>query len=250
MSAMRLPFICFLVVLIVLPLSSESCISCYHPRALAQNHNNHHSHAVAIALPQRFDPYDASARSKCIAAASAAGRQLTEIFKGRWLILHKSINTIPKCTKFLVGFSASVAIAAGGVGVLSRYHLPVTARQRLHRGLWKNEATEGSDDLTTQNDGKSVDDDSEPLAEQEESVMSAAMIATIGVYKNFISPLLPPACRFVPTCSQYGVQAIKEFGPSKGVVLTSWRLLRCSPFGGKGYDPPKWPPVAYTYSSY
>jgi putative membrane protein insertion efficiency factor len=80
--------------------------------------------------------------------------------------------------------------------------------------------------------------------------MSAAMIASIGVYKNFISPLLPPACRFLPTCSQYGVQAIEEFGPCQGSILTAWRLLRCSPIGGKGYDPPKWPPVSYWYSSY
>lgn len=84
----------------------------------------------------------------------------------------------------------------------------------------------------------------------EEKPVSEAMVSAIGVYKNFISPLLPPACRFVPTCSQYGVQAIEEFGPSKGAVLTAWRILRCSPFGGKGYDPPKWPPVSYTYSSY
>jgi putative membrane protein insertion efficiency factor len=80
--------------------------------------------------------------------------------------------------------------------------------------------------------------------------MSAAMIASIGFYKKVISPLLPPACRFLPTCSQYGVQAIEQFGPQKGAILTAWRLLRCSPFGGKGYDPPKWPPVAYTYGSY
>ena len=80
--------------------------------------------------------------------------------------------------------------------------------------------------------------------------MSTAMIATIGFYKEIISPILPPACRFVPTCSQYGVQAIERFGPTRGVILIAWRLLRCSPVGGKGYDPPKWPPVAFTYSSY
>ena len=83
-----------------------------------------------------------------------------------------------------------------------------------------------------------------------EEVMSASMIMAIGFYKNWISPLLPPACRFLPTCSQYGAQAIKEFGPQKGLILTAWRLARCSPFGGKGYDPPKWPPVAYNYGSY
>jgi len=80
--------------------------------------------------------------------------------------------------------------------------------------------------------------------------VSAGMVGAIGIYKNFISPLLPPACRFLPTCSQYGVQAIEEFGPTKGSILTAWRLLRCSPFGGRGYDPPIWPPVSYTYGSY
>ena len=80
--------------------------------------------------------------------------------------------------------------------------------------------------------------------------LTDAMVASIGVYKRFISPLLPPACRFLPTCSQYGVQAIEEFGPTKGAILTAWRILRCSPLGGKGYDPPKWPPVPYSYGSY
>jgi uncharacterized protein len=71
--------------------------------------------------------------------------------------------------------------------------------------------------------------------DSQENTMSVAMIATIGVYKKIISPLLPPACRFVPTCSSYGVQAIQEFGPTKGCILIAWRLLRCSPLGGKGY---------------
>jgi putative membrane protein insertion efficiency factor len=81
-------------------------------------------------------------------------------------------------------------------------------------------------------------------------VMSSSMIMAIGFYKKFISPLLPPACRFLPTCSQYGVQAIEKYGPQKGLILTAWRLARCSPFGGKGYDPPVWPPVSYTHGSY
>ena len=99
-------------------------------------------------------------------------------------------------------------------------------------------------------DSSQTKDDQDVSKETAKSPLTSAMVATIGVYKNFISPLLPPACRFVPTCSQYGVQAIEEFGPSKGAILTAWRLLRCAPFGGKGYDPPKWPPVGYTYSSY
>ncbi|GKY94161.1 hypothetical protein MPSEU_000382200 [Mayamaea pseudoterrestris] len=104
------------------------------------------------------------------------------------------------------------------------------------------------DDVTpsADNDNEMTAPSSTPSTDQ----MSTAMIATIGIYKEFVSPLLPPACRFLPTCSQYGVQAIQEFGPCAGSLLTVWRLLRCSPLGGKGYDPPKWPPVAYWYSSY
>ena len=90
----------------------------------------------------------------------------------------------------------------------------------------------------------------ESESESESKPVTAGMVGAIGFYKNFISPLLPPACRFLPTCSQYGVQAINEYGPEKGLVLTAWRILRCSPFGGRGYDPPKWPPVFYTYGSY
>jgi putative membrane protein insertion efficiency factor len=104
----------------------------------------------------------------------------------------------------------------------------------------------------------SGDIDTEPTDERQEAdeedeasaIVSAGMVTAIRFYKFWISPLLPPACRFVPTCSIYGMQAIREFGPYKGAVLTAWRILRCSPFGGKGYDPPRWPPVFYTYSSY
>lgn len=111
--------------------------------------------------------------------------------------------------------------------------------------LRTSDETRDSADGTTENpEGTTTSN------KKEQPPLSSAMVATIGVYKNFISPLLPPACRFLPTCSQYGVQAIEEFGPTKGAILTAWRLLRCSPFGGKGYDPPRWPPVKYTYGSY
>jgi putative membrane protein insertion efficiency factor len=99
-------------------------------------------------------------------------------------------------------------------------------------------------------DEKVVDIPTETKGGEEEGVMTSSMIMAIGFYKKWISPILPPACRFLPTCSQYGVQAIKEYGPSRGVLLTAWRLARCSPFGGRGYDPPRWPPVAYNYGSY
>ena len=63
----------------------------------------------------------------------------------------------------------------------------------------------------------------------------------IRVYKYCISPLLPPACRFYPTCSDYAREAIMVHGVFRGGVLALRRLARCHPLGGSGYDPV--PPV-------
>jgi putative membrane protein insertion efficiency factor len=56
-------------------------------------------------------------------------------------------------------------------------------------------------------------------------------------YQHYVSPFTPPSCRFVPTCSQYAVEALKKHGPIKGLALAIWRILRCNPWGGHGYDP-------------
>ena len=56
-------------------------------------------------------------------------------------------------------------------------------------------------------------------------------------YRNCISPFTPAACRFVPTCSEYALEALKKHGPFKGTVLAIKRILRCHPWGGSGYDP-------------
>jgi len=130
------------------------------------------------------------------------------------------------------------SMVGGVVGV-------ILARRVLHSegSIFRTDLEDERAPSGEESDNDSKDDSAKPP-------VSSAMIATIGVYKNFISPLLPPACRFLPTCSQYGVQAIEEFGPTKGAILTAWRLMRCSPLGGKGYDPPRWPPVKYTYGSY
>ena len=63
------------------------------------------------------------------------------------------------------------------------------------------------------------------------------LLALLKFYKHIISPLLPPACRFYPTCSEYMMQAIIKYGPLKGVALGIYRLLRCNPFCEGGYDP-------------
>ena len=62
-------------------------------------------------------------------------------------------------------------------------------------------------------------------------------IALIKVYQYVISPYLMPSCRYTPSCSEYGKQAIKKHGPFKGGWLTIKRILSCNPWGGSGYDP-------------
>lgn len=60
----------------------------------------------------------------------------------------------------------------------------------------------------------------------------------IRLYRRFVSPLKgAPSCRFSPTCSQYAVEAVMEWGIVVGSALTLWRLVRCNPFGKGGYDP-------------
>ncbi|HEV7676241.1 MAG TPA: membrane protein insertion efficiency factor YidD [Candidatus Angelobacter sp.] len=59
----------------------------------------------------------------------------------------------------------------------------------------------------------------------------------LGFYKGAISPLLPVACRFVPSCSEYAAEAVAKHGLLHGAALGLWRLLRCNPFARGGYDP-------------
>lgn len=68
-------------------------------------------------------------------------------------------------------------------------------------------------------------------------ILSLPFIGLIKVYQYLISPLLGPKCRFTPTCSQYGIEALKKYGLIKGSWLTLKRIARCHPWGGHGYDP-------------
>ncbi len=67
--------------------------------------------------------------------------------------------------------------------------------------------------------------------------MKFLVIDILGVYKAVISPFLPPACRFEPTCSAYTSQAIEKYGSIKGIWMGLKRLLRCQPFCEGGHDP-------------
>ncbi len=59
----------------------------------------------------------------------------------------------------------------------------------------------------------------------------------IQIYKWFISPILPPSCRYQPTCSTYAKEALKKHGLLKGLILSMKRILNCHPWGGSGFDP-------------
>ena len=71
--------------------------------------------------------------------------------------------------------------------------------------------------------------------------MTRILLATLAFYRRWLSPavhaLNPGGCRYLPTCSEYAMEAVERHGVIRGSVLAAGRLLRCHPFGGSGYDP-------------
>jgi len=68
-------------------------------------------------------------------------------------------------------------------------------------------------------------------------VAKTFVLQLLRVYKRAISPLFAPACRYVPTCSEYAMEAVERYGAFRGSLLAAYRLLRCHPFSKSGYDP-------------
>ena len=66
--------------------------------------------------------------------------------------------------------------------------------------------------------------------------LTAFLVAPIRLYQRWISPAFGPRCRYYPTCSAYAVEAIRELGPIRGLIVAAWRLLRCNPFSHGGVD--------------
>jgi putative membrane protein insertion efficiency factor len=75
------------------------------------------------------------------------------------------------------------------------------------------------------------------------------LLLLIHGYRRFISPMLPPTCKYHPSCSAYAVTAVERHGAAKGALLAGWRLLRCNPFSLGGFDPVpergRWQPDVY-----
>lgn len=67
--------------------------------------------------------------------------------------------------------------------------------------------------------------------------MKTIVMAFIKFYQKYISPLTPPSCRFYPTCSHYGLEAVEKHGAVKGIWLAILRILKCHPFHKGGFDP-------------
>ncbi|MBA3684771.1 MAG: membrane protein insertion efficiency factor YidD [Planctomycetes bacterium] len=67
--------------------------------------------------------------------------------------------------------------------------------------------------------------------------MSRLIVLLISAYRRFLSPLKPPVCRFLPTCSAYAAEAVTRHGALRGGWLSVRRICRCHPWGGSGYDP-------------
>ena len=68
-------------------------------------------------------------------------------------------------------------------------------------------------------------------------IINRFFIVLIRMYKRFISPLLPPSCRFTPTCSEYAIEAFEKKGPLTAAWMTVIRVLKCNPLHPGGYDP-------------
>ena len=70
-------------------------------------------------------------------------------------------------------------------------------------------------------------------------MFKAVGITLVRGYRRFLSPMLPPSCRFTPSCSLYTLQAVEKYGLLKGILMGTWRILRCHPFSKGGFDPVK-----------
>ena len=141
----------------------------------------------------------------------SAIQQSTRISDWKRLAIHGISAQKPALTRTAVGVAAFVVV-------------PVAVASSRRR-LWVTTSSSKSDEENSKEDANGEDEQTKPETQQPnnkkemENPVSTGMISALGFYKGFISPLLPPACRFVPTCSQYGVQAIQEFGPGKGSIL-------------------------------
>ena len=71
------------------------------------------------------------------------------------------------------------------------------------------------------------------------NIFTHLLIKLIKIYKYLVSPLIGPSCRYLPTCSEYSIEALKTYGFVKGLLLSLKRIMSCHPWGNSGFDPVK-----------
>jgi len=95
----------------------------------------------------------------------------------------------------------------------------------------KNKRKEDKKDKNTEKKSR------QNLSSDAHAEYDGAAVFLIKFYRKFISPYKKPCCRFTPTCSQYAIDAVREWGVCFGLSLALWRILRCNPYSAGGYDP-------------
>ena len=110
----------------------------------------------------------------------------------------------------------------------------------------KEEEEEEEGNISSSSSSSSSDSDKsskeENKKQEKKDILVQLSLSLIDFYRNELSPFMPKSCRFIPSCSNYAFEAYTKYGAGKGFILTAWRIARCNPFGGRGYDPPRWPP--------
>lgn len=165
-------------------------------------------------------------------------------------LLYVSIIEVESCYRCLLLKKPAVRSSITIVPILSYAAVDSRPQLRRLRSCRDTVATDVSNFMMVEGDKEEdelkVDDD--PIATGSRDMqddLKDLMISWIKWYRSTLSPIMPPNCRFFPSCSVYAIDSIEKFGSIKGGVLTGWRILRCNPFGGAGYDPPQWPPPGF-----
>jgi len=106
----------------------------------------------------------------------------------------------------------------------------------------EEEEVEEGNISSSSSDSDSDKSSKEENKQEKKDILVQLSLSLIDFYRNELSPFMPKSCRFIPSCSNYAFEAYTKYGAGKGFILTAWRIARCNPFGGRGYDPPRWPP--------
>ena len=125
----------------------------------------------------------------------------------------------------LAAISQTLPLVSGNLLVPYNYKLDV-----IRFNLKNEEEDKGVDKGVVVNEYRDQDGD------EDKEDLKNLLISWVKWYKNTLSPIMPPNCRFFPSCSSYSVDSLEKYGPAKGLILTAWRIFRCNPAGGSGYD--------------